>query len=959
MAYNFIYENTYLQGDNIVVTIDPASDITSTTGRAKEYQYKIDSYFLQNNGEHNTSIDSSTGWKIIALDGASQGKIVVPSLDYDAYNTIYLRAADDAKPEYISIGQKDFYSFKQKIPQFLLNEVTENSATATISDLGFGYPQNGASIDYIKKVAEAFTKGDFEWTITLRCAGNENAIKNDDRDGLANAIIDLKNYSTNTLNFSFTQEGFQSTNLYFACEITSTLDRAADDRNYVFAKGFKQYTNIYFVSANTVSFQVRSRSVRAQMPKVDEIGSASTGAGMFSNSNAIGYKDNSDSIALYSSKSTRAEQPSIGFYKTDHTKIADIYTKENGSIYGKMVNGNEVDLLNPVVKNVENAATADKLTNKRTIRLIGGAQGQQIFDGSTNIDIPINSLDESYLTWGNNNSISGKASPIGAALSSELSANRLAYLKPEALKMEYSNDGGSTWEEASWADSAKIGLVTTSSSITIGSESTVTTNHRTRVTLTAQDGTTRPGYFYTRPRKLLVNVSSCNHGLEVMIESKTGASDAEWKTLGTYTLSGWSGWNDISMSALSTLGGDSITQTSNNWYIRFTFAVTSVNSSYKTSKATVLGMRLFGDSCWTGTSNMGKTGHLYSYDIDQNAEFPAKVTAESFEGALSADAVKKALGVTTGTTKFLREDGTWAIPSTGGSVDLNGYAKYGAAVSSRPANYLLTFDTSGDIVPATLSISSLVTTGNIDNLLTDYAKTADLGTAAYKDVAIAIVANSLDVPTCAAVAGYLTTNGYLTKTLADTYYAKIADLSSYAKTSDLSAYAKTADLGTAARKGVDTTISTIATPTDNNVPTSKAVASYLTAMGYLTLTNAVNHGVLTNTNLGYSENGKNYPVEKDSNGKLYVNVPWIAGETNLSAYATQSWVEGKGYLTSTGVEAILSTKSYVVQAALAGYVTTTAFTNTLNNYIKTSDFNALVDRVAALEAIPNANGKSF
>ena len=38
-------------------------------------------------------------------------------------------------------------------------------------------------------------------------------------------------------------------------------------------------------------------------------------------------------------------------------------------------------------------------------------------------------------------------------------------------------------------------------------------------------------------------------------------------------------------------------------------------------------MRLFGDTCWTKTSNMGETGHLYSYDTSQNATFPGTVSA--------------------------------------------------------------------------------------------------------------------------------------------------------------------------------------------------------------------------------------------------------------------------------------------------------------------------------------------
>lgn len=149
------------------------------------------------------------------------------------------------------------------------------------------------------------------------------------------------------------------------------------------------------------------------------------------------------------------------------------------------------------------------------------------------------------------------------------------------------------------------------------------------MTLTAQDGTTC--HVYTRPKKLLINLNSNGHEVNVTVEYKQGASNATWQTLGTYGISGWSGWNEIDISSLSTLGGDT-TQTSNNWYFRLTYAVTKVSNSYETARPYIVGIRLFGDTCWTRTSNMGETGHLYSYDAYQNATFPAGIAASEFSG---------------------------------------------------------------------------------------------------------------------------------------------------------------------------------------------------------------------------------------------------------------------------------------------------------------------------------------
>ena len=273
-----------------------------------------------------------------------------------------------------------------------------------------------------------------------------------------------------------------------------------------------------------------------------------------------------------------------------------------------------------------NAGSATKLATARSIALGTAVNSTATnFDGTGNITIPVTGVKEAYLTWGGTN-LSGAVSPIGAALSSEHSANRIAYLNPNALYIEYSNDGGSTWTNANISDNAKTNFVTKSESISVGSASTVTVNHRTRITLTAQNGTN--DYVYIKPRKMLMNVSTAGHGMQVLIERKTGASGATWPTVGTYKLNGWSGWNDIPLD-ITTLGGGK-TQTGNNWYLRLTISNTSVHADYTTSKSTVLGMRIYGDAAWTVPSNMAGTGHLYSYDYGQNATFPASVSATSF-----------------------------------------------------------------------------------------------------------------------------------------------------------------------------------------------------------------------------------------------------------------------------------------------------------------------------------------
>lgn len=286
------------------------------------------------------------------------------------------------------------------------------------------------------------------------------------------------------------------------------------------------------------------------------------------------------------------------------------------------------DHIHPLQTTVSgNAGSATKLATARSISLGTAVSSTATnFDGTGNITIPVTGVKEAYLTWGGKNIVGG-VSPIGASLSSEHSANRIAFLNPAALTIEYSNDGGSTWTDAGLSNTSKINFVTRSEGITIGSATTVTTNHRTRVTLTAQNGSGDP-YVYIKPRKMLLNVNTVGHGIQVLIERKTGASGATWQTVGTYQLNGWSGWNDMPLD-ITTLGGGK-TQTGNNWYLRLTFSTTSVHADYTSSKSQILGMRIFGDAAWTIPSNMAGTGHLYSYDWEQTATFPNGINAKVF-----------------------------------------------------------------------------------------------------------------------------------------------------------------------------------------------------------------------------------------------------------------------------------------------------------------------------------------
>ena len=221
----------------------------------------------------------------------------------------------------------------------------------------------------------------------------------------------------------------------------------------------------------------------------------------------------------------------------------------------------------------------------------------------------------------------GGVSAIGMAISPEHGANRLAFLNGDALSFEYSTDG-TNFTDFGFSKDNKTTFVTKTWGVPVGrgsSSAEYTIGSKSRVTINGTNAS-KTQYLYCSPRKLLINISSSG-GMDVLVEVRTGTNtinDGAWVTFGTYTLSGWSGWNEIPL-VLGTLGG-SPSQTSNNWQLRLTFIMTSKNTSYPTT-ANVNCIRLFADNIWFATGSMAQDNHLYSYDVAGNASFPNTVNA--------------------------------------------------------------------------------------------------------------------------------------------------------------------------------------------------------------------------------------------------------------------------------------------------------------------------------------------
>lgn len=240
----------------------------------------------------------------------------------------------------------------------------------------------------------------------------------------------------------------------------------------------------------------------------------------------------------------------------------------------------------------------------------------------------ISSYPEANLTWGGKN-FSASYGPIDAAMIDVLGANRFAFLKAEGLTIEYSTDNGTNWSDYEATDLQKVGLFSSGQSFYLGKHTTTgscTVNDLLRVTVS-----TSPARLYTSLNKIAIYMSTSGSTVDVKIEKALESTPTSFSTHLDWTpISGWSGWNILNISSITTYGNSAASQYGR---IRFIFRATKVNTNY--TAASISKIMGFGGVGWTTPSNMAATGHLYSYDSSQNATFPAKVTATSFSGDLS------------------------------------------------------------------------------------------------------------------------------------------------------------------------------------------------------------------------------------------------------------------------------------------------------------------------------------
>ena len=226
--------------------------------------------------------------------------------------------------------------------------------------------------------------------------------------------------------------------------------------------------------------------------------------------------------------------------------------------------------------------------------------------------------------------------------------NIFRYLPSEAIYVEYSKDGGTTWTEYSDSnDDIKKNDLTnhknTAASYVISGPDTITTlttNYKLRFTFSPIDGR------YGNIKFFYIYLTTQGHTLTCDLERSTFSAKTTFVKAKTgIAVTGWSGPNIIDMTgAVSTFGG---LGQANGYSVRLTFNITAVNASYPNTRPVIHNIRAYADPIWvTADIDYLATGLDYSIDnASKKITFPAEITATKINGrSTEANALADASG---------------------------------------------------------------------------------------------------------------------------------------------------------------------------------------------------------------------------------------------------------------------------------------------------------------------------
>ena len=317
----------------------------------------------------------------------------------------------------------------------------------------------------------------------------------------------------------------------------------------------------------------------------------------------------------------------------------------------------------------ENAVSATKLKTARTINVGNKATGTATsFDGSANITVPVNSLLTDALV---EPSIVKSGTKTSLPLVDTLKGNKLALLPADQIIIEKTTDGGATWVDYEATDDQKRRLFvgnTVSSNITVPLLNGVkNVNCGIRITFTAMkynvpEGTVETGKYaywnstnvksserYCSLQAMYFWVGTNSDGLSCKCEKANGNNANTWTTVfdkdTTEAITGWGGGNYIAFA--DQVFGGGTTQVGQAWNWRLTFFTrnnsggTTLSTSNTGSAQQIYRILGYGANGWSAPNQLFATGHLYNWNVNGDATFPASIFPHANNvGSLGASTLK-------------------------------------------------------------------------------------------------------------------------------------------------------------------------------------------------------------------------------------------------------------------------------------------------------------------------------
>lgn len=234
---------------------------------------------------------------------------------------------------------------------------------------------------------------------------------------------------------------------------------------------------------------------------------------------------------------------------------------------------------------------------------------------------------EAFSLWGGQN-LKATYSPIDAAMVGELGANRLAFGKAAGIDVLYSTDAGVTWIDYGASDSNKVALFSTSSAAFRIGKNTDKNVDFSKLQLKIRITTNLFG-IYTTLNKFVIYVSTdgavdCWCTIRGRTKANVDTGTDTWNTFAyKAAVDGWSGYNVINVSGITTYGNTS----SQYQQLEFIFGASGSSSTY--NGLVVCKIRGFGGVGWSTPSTMAASGNLYSYGVDQQAYFPNDIYSKN------------------------------------------------------------------------------------------------------------------------------------------------------------------------------------------------------------------------------------------------------------------------------------------------------------------------------------------